>query len=222
MDFETARAKMVDNQIRTTDVTSHSILQAFLTVPREAFVPARLQPLAYIDSDIEIAPAAANAGGRYVTEPSPLAKLLQLAEITKEDAVLEIGCGTGYASAVLSLVARSVVAVESDSALAETASRTLAELGYNNVSVVTCPLEKGHAAGGPYDLIYINGAIEVIPAELLAQLKNGGRLIAVVGYGNASRARIISRDGGSFSESLAFNASLKPLPGFRAVKEFVF
>src|SRR3546814_16030322 len=107
MDFEAARIKMFDNQIRTTDVTSYSVLNAFHAVPREAFVPARLKPLAYIDDDIEIAP------GRFLMEASPLAKLLQLCEITRDDLVLEIGSGTGYVSALLSLPAGSVVSLES-------------------------------------------------------------------------------------------------------------
>ena len=121
MNFEAARIKMVDNQIRTTDVTSHSVLSAFLTVPREEFVPAKMRELAYIDADIQL---AGGAEPRYLMEPSPLAKLLQLAEVSKSDVVLEIGCGTGYASALLSLLASSVVALESDETLAAKATHT--------------------------------------------------------------------------------------------------
>ena len=140
MNFETARANMVDNQIRTTDVTSHSVLTAFLSVPREAFVPEKSKSLAYIDIDVEICPAAAGKPARFLMQPSPLAKLLQLAEISKDDAVLEIGCGTGYVSALLSLLAGSVVAVEEDEALAAAAKANLSD--YPNVSVVTGPLKR--------------------------------------------------------------------------------
>ena len=216
MDFEAARTKMVENQIRTTDVTSHSVLQAFLAVPREEFVPLHLKPLAYIDDDIEIAP------GRYLMEASPLAKLLQLAQITKDDLVLEIGSGTGYVSALLSLLAGSVVSVESDESLSGPSIDKLSSLGYDNVAVVTSEMEKGCPAEAPFDLIFVNGAIEQVPAALLEQLRDGGRLVAVVGYGNAAQAKRLVKERGFVSESDHFNASVKPLPGFRREKSFVF
>lgn len=216
MDFEAARTKMVENQIRTTDVTSHSVLRAFYTVPREAFVPAKAKSLAYIDTDIEVAP------GRYLMEASPLAKLLQLAALTKDDVVLEVGTGSGYASAVLSLLASSVVSLEVDEALAARATETLSSLGYDNVAVVTGALEKGYAGEAPYDLIFVNGAVEEVPAALLEQLREGGRLVAVVGYGNAAQAKVLVREQGVISESVYFNASVKPLPGFLKAREFVF
>ncbi|WP_117195632.1 protein-L-isoaspartate O-methyltransferase family protein [Rhizobium terrae] len=216
MDFEAARTKMVENQIRTTDVTSHSVLRAFYTVPREAFVPAKAKSLAYIDTDIEVAP------GRYLMEASPLAKLLQLAAVTKNDVVLEIGAGSGYASAILSLLADSVVSLESDEALASQASVTLSSLGYDNVAIVTGALENGYAGEAPYDLIFVNGAVEEVPAALIDQLRDGGRLVAVIGYGNAAQAKVLVREQGVVSESAFFNASVKPLPGFRKAREFVF
>lgn len=221
MNFEAARIKMVDNQIRTTDVTSHAVLSAFLTVAREEFVPAAVKPLAYIDTDIELTAKAGN-GRRYLMEPSPMAKLLQLATISKQDKVLEIGCGTGYGSAILSLLAASVVALESDPDLAAQASGTLSRLSYTNASVVTGDLEKGHAAGAPYDVIFVHGSVETVPAAVLSQLSDGGRLVAVVGFGNASRAQLFTRENGKTSERLAFNTAVKPLPGFRIAREFVF
>ena len=216
MDYAAARTKMVDNQIRTTDVTSHAILSAFLSVPRESFVPDRLKALAYIDSDLEVAPC------RYVMEPSPLAKLLQLAEIGPSDNVLEIACGTGYATAIISEVAGSVTAIDSDSGLVEAAKANLGALGKSNVKVVATDMEKGHAADGPYDLVFINGAVEIIPEALFQQLKDGGRLVAVVGYGLASCATIFVKGHGHVSERRAFNTSVQPLPGFRKAAEFVF
>jgi Protein-L-isoaspartate carboxylmethyltransferase len=216
MDFESARTKMVDNQIRTTDVTSHSVLQAFLSVPREEFVPANLKPIAYIDNDLEIAP------GRYLMEASPLAKLLQLARIGKDDLVLEVGCGTGYVSALLSLLAGSVVSLEADEDLCARAGDVLSRLGYDNVAVVPGEMEKGYPAEAPYDLIFVNGAVEEVPAALLEQLRDGGRLVAVVGYGNAAQAKLLVKEHGAVSESSHFNASVKPLPGFRRERTFVF
>jgi protein-L-isoaspartate(D-aspartate) O-methyltransferase len=216
IDFQAARAKMVDNQVRTTDVTSHSVLQAFFAVDREGFVPEKSKPLAYIDTDIELAP------GRYLMEASPLAKLLQMAAITKEDRVLEVGTGTGYVAALLSKVAGSVVALESDEALAGQATENLASRGCDNVKVVVGVLEEGHASEAPYDVIFVNGAIEDVPAALLEQLGEGGRLVAVIGYGNAAQAKLLLQERGAISQSSYFNLSVKPLPGFRKAKDFVF
>jgi protein-L-isoaspartate(D-aspartate) O-methyltransferase len=220
MDFEAARVKMVENQIRTTDVTSHSVLNAFLTVQRENFVPEKSKLLAYIDNDIEIGPAAGGKPARFLMEASPLAKLLQLGAIGREDKALDIGAGTGYASALLSEVASSVIALESDEALAARAKDNLADRG--NVTVVVGELENGYAAGAPYDLIFVNGSVEVVPPVLLDQLGEDGRLIVVQGYGHAARATVFIRERGAFSENVFFNASVKPLPGFTKAKDFQF
>jgi len=222
MDFRDARQKMVDNQIRTTDVTSHPVLKAFLSVPREAFVPTRLKQLAYIDADLEIRSADAAAPARYLMEASPLAKLLQLAAINKKELVLEIGAGSGYVSALLSILAGSVVAVESDPNLAQSASDVLSANGYDNVAVVTGPLEAGYPAEAPYDVIFLSGAVEEVPQALLSQLRDGGRLVTVVGSGPAARAEVMVRDGATVSGRPSFNASVKMLPGFEKKAEFVF
>ncbi len=216
MDFKVARVKMVENQIRTTDVTSHSVLEAFLAVPREEFVPDRIKALAYIDSDLEVGP------GRYLMEASPLAKLLQLARIGKDDLVLEIGCGTGYVSALLSHLAGSVVSLESDETLSTKAAETLSSLGYDNVAVVTGELENGCPSEAPFDLIFVNGAVEEVPSRIVEQLNEGGRLVAVSGYGNSAQAKLLVKEAGAVSATAHFNASIKPLPGFRREKAFVF
>ncbi len=222
IDFELARTKMVDNQIRTTDVTSHPVLDAFLTVPREEFVPARFKPLAYIDTDIEIAPMEAERPARYLMEPSPLAKLVQLADVGPDDVVLEIGCGTGYTSAVLSLLAGSVVALESDETLAGMATDTLARLGFDNVAVVSGPLAEGYEPEAPYDVVFVGGAVEQIPEALFQQMRDGGRLVAVEGTGNASRAKLFLKEEGTVARRATFNTSVKALPGFQKPEAFVF
>ncbi len=221
-DYQDARQKMVDNQIRTTDVTSHSVLKAFLTVAREDFVPNSLKPLAYIDTDLQISSGDEDGVARFIMEPSPLAKLLQLAEIKPDHVVLEIGCAEGYATALLSLIAGSVVALESDGALAEAASERLSEAGFDNVAVVTGDLEKGYANEAPYDQIFFNGAVEEVPEIIFDQLREGGRLVAAVGSGNAAQAYLFVKDGGVVSGRPVFNLSVKPLPGFRKAEEFVF
>ncbi|TWF56437.1 protein-L-isoaspartate O-methyltransferase family protein [Neorhizobium alkalisoli] len=216
IDFDVARNKMVENQIRTTDVTAHSVLEAFYAVPREEFVPVKAKALAYVDTDIEICP------GRYLMEASPLAKLLQLAAITKDDAVLEIGGGTGYVAALLSLLAGSVVSVEADQGLATAAGEKLKALGYDNATVVAGDMEAGSKKGAPYDIIFVSGSVEEIPQALFDQLRDGGRLVGVIGYGNAAQAVAIVKEQGVLSQNSHFNASIRPLPGFRKAREFVF
>ncbi|MEI9428214.1 protein-L-isoaspartate O-methyltransferase family protein [Mesorhizobium sp. Cs1299R1N3] len=219
-DFSELRIKMVDGQVRTTDVTSAPLLDAMLSVPREVFVGDRQRDLAYIDEDIRIAGSA--DGSRYLMEASPLAKLMQLAEISVADSALDVGCGTGYASAILSRLARFVVALESDSALAQTAASTLSSLGCGNVTVVQGALAQGHAAKAPYDVIFIGGSVGKVPASLLDQLAEGGRLVAVEGQGNSGVARLFFKAGGVVTGRRAFNAAIKPLPGFEREHAFEF
>ncbi|TGQ69330.1 protein-L-isoaspartate O-methyltransferase [Mesorhizobium sp. M00.F.Ca.ET.186.01.1.1] len=219
-DFSELRVKMVDGQVRTTDVTSAALLDAMLSVPREIFVGDRQRDLAYIDEDIRIADGA--GGARYLMEPSPLAKLMQLAEISGADSALDVGCGTGYASAILSRLAGSVVALESDPALAETARSALSSTDCGNVTVVQGALAQGHAAKAPYDVIFVGGSVETVPAPLLDQLAEGGRLVAVEGQGNSGIARLFFKAGGVVTGRRAFNAAIKPLPGFEREHAFEF
>jgi protein-L-isoaspartate(D-aspartate) O-methyltransferase len=221
-DFSVQRAKMVEGQLRTTDVTNIPLLEAMAQIPREEFVPGKRRALAYIDEDLEIAPASAEGPARYLMEPSPFARLVQLAGIGPGDFVLDIGCATGYSSAVLSRLASSVIALESDSALAEIAAETLSRLGYDNVAVVQGPLHKGFPSEAPYDVIFVGGAVEEIPEALFDQLKEGGRLVTVVGQGNAAMAHLYLKDSGIVSGRRSFNAAVKPLPGFERAPVFVF
>jgi protein-L-isoaspartate(D-aspartate) O-methyltransferase len=184
------------------------------------FCSQPLKPLAYIDTICRLPLADDDGVARYVMEPSPLAKMLQLAEINRDQVVLEIGCG-GLCAALLSLLAGSVVAVESDAELADAASERLSDGGYDNVAVVTGDLEKGYANEAPYDVIFFNGAVEVVP-EMFDQLREGGRLVAAVGSGFPPQARLFVKDGWRVSGRPAFNVSVKPLPGFRKAEEFVF
>ncbi|WP_394891673.1 protein-L-isoaspartate O-methyltransferase [Mesorhizobium sp. AaZ16] len=221
-DYSEQRVKMVDGQIRTTDVTKLALLDAMLTVPREAFVSANRRSLAYIDEDLLIAAPDGDRGARYLMEPSPFAKLVQLADVKPSDFVLDVGCGTGYCSAVLSRLASSVIALESDPTLAEFATDALAELGYDNAVVVQGPLREGYASEAPYDVIFVGGSVEEVPQTFFDQLKEGGRLVVVVGQGNAGVARLYLKTAGEVSGRSAFNAAIKPLPGFERVRTFEF
>ncbi len=221
-DFSVQRTKMVDGQVRTTDVTDAAVLDAMGSVPRELFVPDARRPLAYIDEDLEIAPARNGQPPRYLMEPSPFAKLVQLAKPAQSEAVLEVGSGTGYGAAVLSQLAARVTALESDGELAAEAEANVAALGLANVTVATGALPEGWKSGGPFDVILVSGAVEVVPPALLAQLAEGGRLVVVEGRGNAGVAKLYLNSGGVVAGRRAFNAAVRPLPGFDRVPEFEF
>lgn len=219
IDFEKARIMMVDRQIRPNDVTDRTILKAFMDVPREDFVSAAQKQLAYIDEDI---PVTTEGDDRYLMEVTSMAKLVQLADIEPDNIVLDIGCATGYSTAILSRLCNSVVAVECDEHLAQRAGEALIEGNFDNAVVVHGPLEKGLLKEGPYDVIYIGGAVSELPNAFVDQLKEGGRLVVVEGTGNAGVARLYIRQGDRLSGRNAFNSAVKPLPGFEAKPEFVF
>jgi protein-L-isoaspartate(D-aspartate) O-methyltransferase len=220
-EFAVARLKMVDSQLRTENVTDYDILAVMGRVPRERFVPAHQRALAYLDTDIPVK-SGADGPPRYLMEAAPFARLLQLTEIEKSDIVLDIGCGTGYSTAVIAGLANFVVALESDAELASQARATLLDLGVDNAKVVVGPLDIGYPSEGPYDVIFVDGAVEVLPASLFGQLKEGGRLVAVVGYGRAATAALYTKSDNEIGRRTAFNADVRPLPGFRKPAAFVF
>lgn len=220
IDFEHARANMVDCQVRTCDVTEHELISAMLSVPREHFVPSSKQPLAYIDEDLSLDGIASSK--RYLMQAASFAKLAQLASVDKDDVVLVVGSGAGYSSAVLSLLSSSVVAIEEDEALVKFSTDVLSQLDYMNVVVLKAPLQNGYPKEAPYDVVFFEGAIEVLPSTFCDQLNDGGRLICVEGVGNSAVAKIYSKSDGLMSEREAMNCSIKPLPGFNRSKEFSF
>jgi len=222
VDFSELRTKMVDGQLRTTDVNDAAVLAAMGSVPREAFVDPARKNLAYIDGDTRLASTTPGLAPRYMMEASPFGKLLQLAEIAPTDFVLDVGCGTGYSAAVLSQIASSVIALESDPSLAQRAAATLSGLGHDNVVVIEGSLAAGYTTEAPYDVIVLEGAVEQVPAALLDQLKEGGRLVAIEGTGHAGIARLHVKTNGSVTARRAFNAAVKPLPGFEKTHSFEF
>ncbi len=221
-DFAELRRKMVDNQIRTVDVTDLSVLEAFLTVPREDFVSEDIKALSYLDSDIIVCPAQNGLPACYSMRPASLAKLLQLAAIKSSDIVLDIGANSGYCTALLSKLARSVIALESNKALSERAAKILERNQCDNVVVIHGPLEQGYAVDGPYDLIFLEGSVDFIPEAIFDQIKDIGRLVVVEGQGNSGVARIYVKQDGIIAVRRAFNLAVKPLPSFLKTPDFIF
>jgi protein-L-isoaspartate(D-aspartate) O-methyltransferase len=222
IDFNRLRQSMVDSQIRPNDVTDLRIIGAMLDVPRERFVPPNRAGLAYLDDDLPVNDPAAGGTPRFLIEPMILAKLIQALDLSERERVLDVGCATGYSAALLRQLAAEVIALESDQELADAARRTLGELGMADVQVVNNPLTKGAAEAGPYDAILVNGSVEFVPDELLAQLKEGGRLVAVVRRGPLGRATLYLRASGAVSSRPLFDAAVPALPGFEVPRGFVF
>lgn len=217
MEFSTARRTMVDNQVRPNGVTDPPLIAAMLAIPRERFVPADRQAMAYMDSDIAIAD-----GGRVLLKPMVLARLIQAADIRESDHVLDVACGTGYSSAVLARLAGTVTALEENTVLANQATNLLGDLAMANVSVVSGSLAAGWPQRAPYDAIIVNGAVEFVPDSLLAQLKEYGRLLAILGSGPIGKATLYQRVAGEVSERPVFDAVAPLLKDFVRPPEFVF
>lgn len=219
-DFAALRRTMVDGQVRTSDVTDFRLLSALLDLPREKFVPRDKIDLAYLDLDIAV--SAPGRPVRKLLKPMVLAKLIQAADVADGDRVLDIGCATGYSAALLGRLAGAVVALEENAELAQSAIKTLAAVDTHNVTVANGPLKSGWPAGGPYDVIILEGATEVVPEGLHAQLKVGGRLVCVLKRGHVGKAMLYRSIEGELSGRPIFDAAAALLPGFGQTPEFVF
>lgn len=221
-EFAAARHNMVESQVRTSGVTDPRVIEAMLAVPREAFVPESRRTLAYLGEDLRVRDAEGDAAARYLIEPRTIAKMAELADIRSSDLVLDIGPATGYSTAVFARLADTVVAVECDASLVEFASDALQKLGADNAVVVEGVLAEGNAKQGPFDVIVLNGAVPEVPQALLDQLKEGGRLVAVVRGNGAGKARLYTKRNGVIGSRDGFDAGTQYLPGFQQAPAFSF
>jgi len=209
---------MVDCQIRPSDVTKYPIIDAMLRVRREEFVPNSLREIAYAGGDISL------GAGRVVMDPRVLAKMLDAVDLAQDDLVLEIGCGLGYCAAIIGHLAEAVIAVEEDTGLAGEAETNLADQSVDNVAIVIGPLVEGAKKHGPYDAVVVNGGVANIPAAVLAQLKDGGRISAVFmdteSGQNAGQVRVGVKTANGVAWRTVFDATAPILPGFEQHEEF--
>jgi protein-L-isoaspartate(D-aspartate) O-methyltransferase len=213
-EFATRRVMMVDTQVRPSDVTKFPIIDAMLSVPRETFVPDSKREAAYVGENLAI------AAGRVVLEPRTLAKLLDALDVQPDELVLDIGCGLGYSAAVIARLADTVVALEEEPSLAAEAERRLAEENVDNAVLVTGVLAEGSVKCAPYDVITIEGGVEVVPEAILGQLKDGGRIGAVFMDGAVGTVRVGYRNDGRMTWRAVFNAAAPVLEGFQQARSF--
>jgi protein-L-isoaspartate(D-aspartate) O-methyltransferase len=218
--FATARQKMVDGQVRTSDVTDIKLLDAMVALPRENFVPADKRALAYLDLDLDVTDGGSVR--RFLVKPALTAKLLQAAELKPTDNVLVVGAATGYAAALAAELVATVTATESDSALCAKGSQAVSGLGLGNVTFVTAAAAAGAPGSAPFDVILLNGATEIMPDALCSQLRDGGRLLGVFALERPSRAMLVTRSHGDFGHRTLFDAAAPVLSGLERVPAFVF
>ncbi|WP_297369861.1 protein-L-isoaspartate O-methyltransferase [Acidocella sp.] len=210
-----ARANMVDSQVRPNHVHDERVIAAMRALPREAFAPSGALP--YADADIAL------GQGRYLAAPMLTARLAQLALAQNPAHVLVVGAGSGYLAAILSHAGVDVVALEAESRLDTGALAAHAP----KVERVSGPLEAGWPAGGPFDVILVEGAIGAVPPAWVAQLAKAGRVVAVLAddmaaQGGLGRAVLASPAGEGFAAVWQFDTTARPLPAFRPAPAFAF
>ena len=212
--FEDRRRRMVDTQVRPSDVTAYPIIDAMLAVPRERFVPDSWREAAYAGENVPLAP------GRVLLEPRTLGKMLDAVSLKPTDVVLDVGCGLGYSSAVIARIAEAVVALEEDPDMAKEAESNLSAENADNAVVVEGRLAEGAAKHGPYDAILLQGAVETLPDTFADQLTDGGRIACLFMEGELGVMRVGLKADGALTWRFSFNAGAPVLPGFTAERSF--
>ncbi len=205
--YSSMRAAMVESQLRTSDVDDQRVIAAMAKVPRETFVPVERRAMTYVDRPIPL------DNGRALNPPLVTGRLLKEAQIAPGDKVLLIGAATGYAAALLSELGARVTAVEEEG---------VADIAQPGVTVVRGALNAGAADGAPYDLLFIDGAVEEVPAALVQQLAEDARVVTGIvdrGVTRLCAGRVVA---GVLGLNSLADIEMVVLPGFGAPKGFVF
>ena len=218
MDFKIARKNMVENQIRANKVTSLNVINAFLDVPREKFVPDALQEISYVDEDIQL------SRNRFMMKPMILARLFQSLNLKGNENILHVGSNSGYGSAILSRMCSSVISLESDKKLFETSIHTFSNMGFDNVVPLHGSMENGVEKEAPFDIIFIEGSIETEPKSLFGQLNENGKLIAILRPANIKigKAKLFFKISNEIGLENLFDAQVSKLSIFKSKTKFSF
>ena len=215
-DYAERRRMMVDTQIRPSDVAKFPIIEAFLSIKREYFVPTENKDTAYVGEHIQI------GNHRVILDSRTLAKMLDAVDVTDCELVLDVGSGYGYSAAIIAHLAEAVVALESEDKPANEMQNALIDHGIDNVIVERGSLFSGAASHAPYDVIFLQGGVELIPSEILTQLKEGGRIVAIFMQGSLGSVKIGYKLNNEVSWRFAFNAGAPVLEGFKKEMTFTF
>ncbi len=222
MNIEQARFNMIEQQIRPWEVLDPTVLELLAVIRREDFVPLAYRSMAFMDTEVPL-PSGSSPALQHMLPPRVEARLLQELDVRKHERVLEIGTGSGFMAALLAHRAQHVTTLEIDPELARTAQQNLADAGVMNVSVLEADGSGGLPAEGPFDVILLSGSVADVPPALLAQLKIGGRLAAVVGQLPIMRARLTTRTGEhDFRSTDLFDTVAPRLRGFDEPSRFSF
>ena len=218
MDFKIARKNMFENQIRANKVTSLNVINAFLDVPREKFVPDALQEISYVDEDIQL------SRNRFMMKPMILARLFQSLNLKGNENILHVGSNSGYGSAILSRMCSSVISLESDKKLFETSIHTFSNMGFDNVVPLHGSMENGVEKEAPFDIIFIEGSIETEPKSLFGQLNENGKLIAIIRPANIKigKAKLFFKISNEIGLENLFDAQVSKLSIFKSKTKFSF
>lgn len=215
--FEEARTAMIDGQIRPNRVAAGPITEAFKIIPKELFTPKAYGNLAYMDETIVL------DCGECLLKPFIHARMLQEAGLTGSEFVLDIGCGTGYSSAILSKLCGTVIGLTHDALCMKTAGTLLSTMNIDNAIIVQGPLAEGYGKQGPYDFIFIDGLVEEIPQTLFDQMAPKGKLMAIVrntqGIGTCTLFTKFSK---TLSSRMLFEVEAPLLQGFEKKQTFQF
>lgn len=207
--YELARANMVKSQILPQNIRNELLVEIISKTPRQIFIPEERQGIAYMDEAVMV------GGGRYIMPPMVFAKMVEVLDIKGNESILDIACGTGYSSVILANLCRKVVAVESNNDLASKAHLNLNKLGVNNVIIIGDRLVDGHEESAPYDIIFINGAIKEVPASLLGQLGDNGKLITIISKArNMGSIVLLKKINGVTSSEDIFDVNLPLIEDF--------
>lgn len=215
-DYARQRQIMVASQLLASGATDERLLEVMGAVPRERFIPAGKREIAYADAPLEL------VSRRWLLSPGTFARLVQLARIEPGDRVLDVGCATGYSTAVLAQLAARLTGLEEDADLVRIASETLRGMDVGQVDIVQGRLAEGHRARAPYDAIVVEGGMQQEPDKLLAQLADGGRLVGILQHEAQGHAMVYLNEGGTIGRRMAFDASAHVLAAFREPAGFVF
>lgn len=222
---ESARSKMIEQQIRPWNVLDPNVLELLSEMRREEFVPASHRHLAFVDMELPLPEQ------QVMLAPKVEARLLQELSLTPTDRVLEIGTGSGFMAALMARLAANVLTIEKHASLAELAAGNLDRAGIQNVEVVTANglVENPRWAHVGFDVVVISGAVERVPEVLIDRLNPGGRLAAIVGTAPVMQAILMERVGSGLAASVSgmrtsvlFDTLTKPMEDAPRVSKFTF